>query len=193
MKTTLIASALLAAVLVAGSAEAADSLASTADALVQSATPVRLKARIVALDAGARMLTLQGEAGVEVTMQVSSKVTGFDKLRVGDQVDVLYKNALLVQADKVDPLGKGIRERVDSQVTLRGDGNRETAHQVETLSTVQKIDQNKRLLTLRGAYQTQVIQVTPDFDLKNLHVGDSIHAVFVSATAVEITSQPATH
>ncbi|WP_109481670.1 hypothetical protein [Paraburkholderia sp. C35] len=193
MKTTLIASALLAAVLVAGSAEAADSLASTADALVQSATPVRLKARIVALDAGARMLTLQGEAGVEVTMQVSSKVTGFDKLRVGDQVDVLYKNALLVQADKVDPVGKGIRERVDSQVTLRGDGNRETAHQVETLSTVQKIDQNKRLLTLRGAYQTQVIQVTPDFDLKNLHVGDSIHAVFVSATAVEITSQPATH
>jgi hypothetical protein len=32
---------------------------------------------------------------------VSEQVAGFDKPTVGDRVDVLYKNALLVKADKV--------------------------------------------------------------------------------------------
>ena len=145
------------------------------------------------VDAGARAVTLKGEDGIEVTMLVDGKMPGFDKLRVGDKVDVLYKNALLVQAEKVDPAGKGIRERVDAQVTVRGSDGRDSLHQVETLSTVQKIDPAKRLLTLRGVYETQVIKVTPDFDLKDLHVGDTIHAVFVSATAIEVTPQGAAH
>jgi hypothetical protein len=78
-------------------------------------------------------------------------------------------------------------------VTLKGPDGRDSVHQVETLSTVQKIDPAKRLLTLRGVYETQIIRVTPDFDLKDLHVGDTIHAVFVSATAIEVTPQGAVH
>ena len=193
MKITAIASVLLAAMLTATSVQAADSLARDADKLVEAAPPVHLKARIIAIDAGARAVTLKGEDGIEVTMLVDGKMPGFDKLRVGDKVDVLYKNALLVQAEKVDPAGKGIRERVDAQVTVRGSDGRDSLHQVETLSTVQKIDPAKRLLTLRGVYETQIIRVTPDFDLKDLHVGDTIHAVFVSATAIEVTPQATAH
>jgi Cu/Ag efflux protein CusF len=193
MKLATIVSVMLAAALAATSVQAADSLAKAADSLVEAAPPIHLKARIIALDAGARTVTLKGEDGIEVTMQVDGKMAGFDKLRVGDKVDVLYKNALLVQAEKVDPAGKGIRERVDAQVTLKGPDGRDSVHQVETLSTVQKIDPAKRLLTLRGVYETQIIRVTPDFDLKDLHVGDTIHAVFVSATAIEVTPQGAVH
>jgi hypothetical protein len=40
---------------------------------------------------------------------------------------------------------------------------------------------------LRGAYQTQTLDVGPDVDLKTLKVGDTVHAVFVSAAAVKIT------
>ncbi|MBN3764990.1 hypothetical protein [Burkholderia sp. Ac-20365] len=189
MKVAMIASVLLAAVLTAGPAQAADPLASDADALVQAAPSVHLKARIIAIDAGARAVTLKGDDGLEVTVSVGAKAATFDTLHVGDKVDVLYKNALLVQAEKVDSAGKGIRERVDAQVVLRGPDGKETARQVETLSTVQKIDQTRRLLTLRGVYETQVIRVTPDFDMKNLHVGDTIHAVFVSAAAIEIKPQ----
>jgi len=120
---------------------------------------------------------------------VSQQVAGFDQLKIGDRVDVLYKNALLVKADKVTGADKGIRARVDTQVYAPASGGFESARQIEVLATVQKIDHKKRLVTLRGAYQTQTLEVGPDVDLKGVKVGDTIHAVFVSAAAVQVTPQ----
>jgi len=74
-------------------------------------------------------------------------------------------------------------------VTLQGPGGFESARQIEVLATVQKIDHKKGLVTLRGAAQTQTLQVGPDVDLKDVKVGDMVHAVFVSAAAVQITPQ----
>ncbi|MFL6641273.1 MAG: hypothetical protein ACJ8HC_22595, partial [Paraburkholderia graminis] len=59
----------------------------------------------------------------------------------------------------------------------------------EVLATVQKIDRKRRLVTLRGAYQTQTLEAGPQVDLTGVKVGDTIHAVFVSAAAVEVTPQ----
>ena len=117
---------------------------------------------------------------------VSQQLPGFDDLKVGDQVDVLYKNALLVKAGKVSGTDKGSRKRSDKQVVTPTSGGFESARQVEVLATVQKIDRKTRLVTLRGAYQTQTLEAGPDVDLSDLKVGDTIHAVFVSAAAVEV-------
>jgi len=64
--------------------------------------------------------------------------------------------------------------------------------QVEVQATVQHINAKKREVTLRGAYQTVTLQATPDIDLKTLKVGDTIHAVFVSAYATQVTPVGAT-
>ena len=122
-------------------------------------------------------------------VEFSQQVAGFDQLKVGDRVDVLYKNALLVKADKVTGKDNGIRKRVDTQVYEPASGGFEAARQIEVLATVQKIDHKNRLVTLRGAYQTQTLEVGPDVDLKDVKVGDTIHAVFVSAAAVQVTPQ----
>jgi Cu/Ag efflux protein CusF len=151
--------------------------------------PVHIKAEIVGIDPGMRTVTLQGPAGRVIAVMVSQQVAGFEKLKVGDRVDVLYKNALLVKADKVSGGNNGIRSRVDTQVYAPASGGFESARQIEVLATVQKIDHKKGLVTLRGAAQTQTLQVGPDVDLKDVKVGDMVHAVFVSAAAVQITPQ----
>lgn len=190
MKSATIAAALAAAMLAAAQpAWAQDAMASAAQDIVSAVQPVHLKATIVGIDPGSRALTLKGAGGNVVVVLVGQQVAGFEKLRVGDRVDALYKNALLVKADRVDGKGKGIRERVDTQIYAPASGGFESARQVEVLATVQKIDRKRRLVTLRGAYQTQTLEAGPQVDLTGVKVGDTIHAVFVSAAAVEVTPQ----
>ncbi|CAB3761673.1 hypothetical protein [Paraburkholderia humisilvae] len=166
---------------------AQDSLASTAEGVVGAVQPVHIQAKIVGIDAASRTVTLQGAGGRTAIILVSDQVPGFDTLKVGDNVDAEYKNALLVTAKKVKGADKGIRERVESEAYQPASGGYQSARQIEVLATVEKINRKKRSVTLRGAYQTQTLDVGPDVDLKDLKVGDTVHAVFVSAAAVKIT------
>jgi hypothetical protein len=166
---------------------AQDSMASTAQSVIDAVQPVHLSAEIAAIDPGSRTLTLKGPDGKAVVVLVSQQLAGFDQLKVGDRVDVLYKNALLVKAEKVVGADKDIRKRVDKRVTTPASDGFESAGQTEVLATVQKIDRKKRLVTLRGVYQTQTLEAGPAVDLSTVKVGDTIHAVFVSAAAVQVT------
>src|SRR5215470_2854999 len=155
MKKAMGAAALLAMAYMVQPAYAQDSLASTAEGVIGAVQPVHIQAKIIGIDTASRMVTLQGAEGRTAMILVSDEVPGFDKLKVGDNVDAEYKNALLVTAEKVKGADKGIRERVDTQVYQPASGGYQTAKQVEVLATVQKIDRKKRTVTLRGAYQTQ--------------------------------------
>lgn len=166
---------------------AQDSTASQAQSVVATVEPVHLNAEIAAIDPGSRTLTLKGPDGHAVVMLVSQQLAGFDELKTGDRVDVLYRNALLVKADKVAGADPEIRKRVDKRVTPSASEGFESAGQTEVLATVQKIDRQKRLVTLRGVDQTQTLQAGPAVDLSTVKVGDTIHAVLVSAAAVQVT------
>lgn len=192
MKAATIGAACVATMLAtAQPAWAQDSLASAAQGVVGAVEPIHMKATIVGIDPGTRALTLKGEGGNVVIVLVGQQVAGFDQLKVGDRVDALYKNALLVKAERVTGKSKGVRERVDTQTYTPASGGFESARQIEVLATVQKIDRKRRLVTLRGAYQTQTLEAGPQVDLSGVKVGDTIHAVFVSAAAVQITPQAA--
>ncbi|MGF6853115.1 hypothetical protein [Paraburkholderia sp. CI3] len=188
MKTATIAAALVIAVVAAAPpARAQDDMASTAQAVLSAAQPVHMTAEIVAIDAGNRSLTLKGPHGDVAIVLVSQQVAGFDQLKIGDRVDVLYKNALLTKVEKASSAGKGIRERVDRRSYAPASGGYESARQTEVLATVLKIDRKQRLVTLRGAYQTQTFEAAPDVDLSDVKVGDTVHAAFVPAAAVQVT------
>ncbi len=171
-------------------AYAQDSMASTAQGVIDAVQSVHLNAEIVGIDPGSRTLTLKGPGGNAMVVLVSQQLAGFDELKVGDRVDVLYKNALLVKAEKVAGADKDIRKRVDKRVSDPAPGGFESAGQTEVFATVQKIDRKTRLVTLRGAYQTQTLEAGPTVDLSGVKVGDTIHAVFVSAVAVQVTPAP---
>ena len=162
-------------------------LAGAAQSIVANAEPVHVQAKIVGIDRAARVVTLRGPRGNDVQIALSQQVGNFDQLNVGDTVDVLYKNALLVTAERVTGKDKGIRKRVDTNVYLPASSGYDAARQVEVQATVQHINMKKREVTLRGAYQTVTLDATPDIDLKKLKVGDTIHAVFISAYATQVT------
>ncbi|NML30181.1 copper-binding protein [Paraburkholderia sp. G-4-1-8] len=168
-------------------AHAQDDTASAAQRVLSAVQPVQMTAEIVGIDAGNRSLTLKGPHGDVAIVLVSQQVAGFDQLKIGDRVDVLYKNALLTKVEKVSGAGKGIRERADRQSYTPASGGYEAARQTEVLATVLKIDRPQRRVTLRGAYQTQTFEAVPGVDLDDLKVGDTVHAVFVSAAAVQVT------
>jgi Cu/Ag efflux protein CusF len=187
MKAATLGAALMLGIAAMQPAVAQTPLASAAQAVVASAQPVHVKAQIAGIDRAARVVTLRGPAGNEVDIAIGPQVGNFDQLNVGDTVDVLYKNALLVAADKVTGNDKGIRQRVDTSVYIPASSGYDAARQVEVVATVQRIDRKKHQVTLRGVYRTVTLDVPPNLDLKDVKVGDSIHAVFVSAYATQVT------
>jgi hypothetical protein len=57
---------------------------------------VHVAAVIEAIDAAKRTLTLKGPAGNVIPLKVDKSVTAFDKLQVGDSVNVSYTEALAI-------------------------------------------------------------------------------------------------
>lgn len=172
-----------------------DPLAKAADKVVSLADPIHVHATIVGIDAANRTLTLRGPHG-DAAVLVNKEVTNFDKLHLGDKVDVLYKNALLVSAEKVK--GNGERERVDTAAYEPTSGKNgvtgfDAARQIEVVATVESVDNKKRTITLRGPWHTETFDLTPDLAAEKLKRGDTIHAVFVSATAVQVTPTTSTN
>jgi Cu/Ag efflux protein CusF len=153
---------------------------------VGTAAVAEVTARIVHIDPDKNEVTIRGPRGGTSVVEVDPEVGDVKKLKVGDQVHISYKGALLLSADKVD--SKGIRSRIESQSTTpaQGGASTQTEH-IEVVATVQKIDRKKREVTLRGPKRTVVLQVSPDVPIEKLKVGDSIRANYASATAVQIT------
>jgi hypothetical protein len=162
-------------------------LAARVQALLAAAPPVEIKARIADIDRASRIITLHGPKGHDIDVAIGPQVENFNQLRVGDHVEVLYKNALLVSADKVADADKGIRKRVDSSVYQSTPSGYGAARQIEVQATVLDMNASKREVRLRGAYQAVTLVVGPDIDFKTLKVGDTVHAVFVSAYATRVT------
>ncbi len=149
----------------------------------------RVQEKIVGIDPATRtlMLNMGGEHVVPVAM--SKEVRNFDSLRVGDRVDVMFKNALILKAVKTGPGDQGIRKRVETEVYTPA-GNTAgygAVKQVEIIATVQSINRENKTITLRGAGRTDTFDLSPEMAADNLKPGDTIHAVLVSATAVQVT------
>lgn len=169
-----------------------DPLASEAIKKALAAPPEHFEATIVGIEPATRTLTLKGVKGFVVPVVVRKEVTNFDSLKIGERVDVLIKKAMLVQAVKSSKSGDGLRKRVDTEVYApASDGTGYGAvHEMEILATVQRIDKKHKTITLRGAWRTETFPLTPEVAADNLKVGDTVHAIFITAMAVDVTVKP---
>jgi Cu/Ag efflux protein CusF len=182
--SAVLAALLVSAPLYAQTASAPDAAASAPVGLLQVGE-VQTVAHVVSVDAANNAVTLSIPHRGQVTVAVDPAVANVSKLAPGDQVNMLYRDALLLRADKVDT--KGIRARVETTATTpASDGIAATARSVQVVATVQKIDRKHRKVTLRGPTRTVVVNVPNDVPIEKLKVGDSIRADYVGATAVEV-------
>jgi Cu/Ag efflux protein CusF len=169
-----------------------DALIKQAQETLAAAPSQHIQATITGIEPDKRTVTLRGPHR-EVRLVVSKDVTNFDQLHVGDKVDVDYKNALLVTAEKVTGKEAGERKRSDKQSVTpassgpNGESSFESARQTEIVATVEHIDPKHHKITLRGPWRTETIDLTPEFESQKFKKGDTVHAVFVSAAAVKVT------
>ncbi|KND60758.1 hypothetical protein BVER_00717c [Candidatus Burkholderia verschuerenii] len=165
-------------------------LVKQAQQTLAAAPPIHLQATILSIDRDTRTVTVHGPHR-DATLVVSKDVPNFDRLRVGDKVDVMYKNAILVTAQKVSGKNAGTRQRTDTQSYQPGTGANgegfESSRRTEILATVEKVDNKHHRITLRGPWRTETMDLLPEFQAQKLKKGDTVHAVFLSAAAVNVT------
>ncbi|WP_044042342.1 hypothetical protein [Caballeronia insecticola] len=150
-----------------------------------AAMVARVQARVVGIDPASNSVTLQGSGGRIAEVAVNPEVGDVKKLRLGDTVNIDYRNALLVRATKVK--STGIRERVDTEATVPASGGvMAQARVVEVIGTIERVDTKNRHVTLRGPNHTVTLDVAPDVSLAGIKAGDMVQARFESATAVQV-------
>jgi len=172
-------------------AAAAPALAAAPDAAASEPAAVlgthvfETRGRIVDVDAANHRVTLSGERGTRLTFDVDPAVADVSKLAPGDQVDVVYRHALLL---RVDRSGSGIRSRVETTSTEPAMGGvTSTTHRVEVTATIREIGRARRELTLRGPTGTVVLDVPPTVSIESLRVGQKVRASYVTQSAVKVT------
>lgn len=162
----------------------ADDAASTPTARGAAAV-VQVQARVVGIDPATNSVTLQGPRGRTAEVAVNPEIGDVKKLKLGDTVNIDYRNALLVRATKVK--SNGIRERVDTEAAIPSSGGVSAqVRVVEVIGSIEHVDTKKRTVTLRGPQRTVTLEAAPDVSLAGLKAGDMVQARFESATAVQV-------
>jgi hypothetical protein len=154
-------------------------------AALGKAEVIHAQVQVVAIYPATNSVTLRGPHGHLADVDVNPQLADVRTLRVGDTLNVAYQQALLLQIDKVTT--KGVRERIETTAAIPASGGyASSAHRVQIVATVLKIDRKSRMVTLRGPKHQQVLRAAAGIPLNELKVGDSVRAEFVSAAAVEV-------
>jgi Cu/Ag efflux protein CusF len=153
---------------------------------VLGTTVFETRGQVVSVDPGSNSVTLSGERGRHFTFEVEPDVADVSKLAPGDQVDIVYRHALLLRVDRAG--SSGLRSRVETTTTAPAMGGvTATTRHVEVTATIRKIDRARRELTLRGPTETLVLDVPPNVTLEDLRVGQKVRATYVTQSAVKVT------
>jgi hypothetical protein len=137
---------------------------------------------VTAIDKDARELTVKKPGGEKQTFQVPSDVTAFDKLKVGDKIDVDYGESLAVSM-----LPPGSKPSMSSRsARVPGASGKETTVSAEIVS----VDPATNHVTLKGPkgnLQTLAVQ-DPSMQarLPNLKPGQVVQFTYTEATIVTI-------
>jgi len=159
---------------------------------VAMAQTITAHATIKAIDAGTRELTLVGEKGHEFSAVAGPEVVNFDKLKVGDRVDVKYIEALAVELHKGG--GKAVA-RTDTAGADRGPAGSPpggiAARKVTVVGDVIAVDPATRMVTVKGPKRTVEFVVKDPEQFKMIAKGDQLEATYVEAVAVSVSPQAA--
>jgi Cu/Ag efflux protein CusF len=182
--------ALATAVAVAGSAVAQTSavVAGTAPGKGGVAEVVKLTATITAIDKASRDVTLKGPQGNEVTLTAGPEVKNFDQMKVGDQVNVEYLQALTLELKKGGGLVVARTEQKGAAAAKPGEKPAGAAgRQVTIVADVIGTDPAKQSITLKGPQRTVEMKIPDPEQFKRIAKGDQVEATYSQALAIAVT------
>jgi len=151
------------------------------------AQTIQATATITAIDKATRDITLKGPQGNEVVVTAGDEVKNFDKLKVGDQVDLKYVESLVLELKK----GGGMVVARTEQSGMAGAKPGEkpagaVGRQVKIVADVVALDPAKQVVTLKGPNRTVDLRIGDPEQFKRIAKGDQVEATFTQAFAVAV-------
>jgi Cu/Ag efflux protein CusF len=148
---------------------------------------VKLAATITAIDKATRDVTLKGPQGNELTLTAGPEVKNFDQMKVGDQVNVEYVQALTLELKKGGGLVVARTEQKGGAVAKPGEKPAgAVGRQVTVVADVIGTDPAKQTITLKGPKQTVEMRIADPEQFKRIAKGDQVEATYTQALAMVV-------
>jgi Cu/Ag efflux protein CusF len=188
LKQFLVGSTIAAALALPVMAQTGTTVVEKGPGVATAAQTIKLTATIAAIDAATRSITLKGAQGKEVTVTAGPEVKNFAQMKVGDQVNVAYIEALTLELKK----GGGMAVARTEQAGMAGakPGERPAGlvgRQVTIVADVVDVNAAAQTVTLRGPQRTVELKVRDPEQFKRVAKGDQVEATYTEAVAVEVT------
>ncbi|MFO1316749.1 MAG: hypothetical protein U1F58_14220 [Burkholderiales bacterium] len=170
------------------SAQTAAVVGGTAPGKAGVAEVVKLTATVTALDKATRDVTLKGPQGNEVTLTAGPDVKNFDQIKVGDQVNVDFIQALTLELKKGGGLVVARTEQKGAVAAKPGEKPAgAVGRQVTIVADVIATDPAKQTITLKGPKQTVDMRIPDPEQFKRIAKGDQVEATYTQAVALALS------
>jgi Cu/Ag efflux protein CusF len=151
------------------------------------AETVKITATITAIDKATRDITLKGPKGNEVTLTAGPNVKNFDQMKVGDQVNAQYVEALTLELKKGGGMAVARTEKAGAAGAKAGDQPAgAVGRQVTIVADVVDVNPAKQSITLRGPNRTVDLVVADPAQFKLIAKGDQVEAKYTQALAIAV-------
>ncbi len=162
-------------------------VAETAPGKAGVAQTIKITATITAIDKATRDIALKGPQGNEVVVTAGPDVKNFDNMKVGDQVNAQYVEALTLELKK----GGGMTvARSDQGGVLEAKPGQKpggvAGRQVTIVADVVDVNPAKQSITLRGPERTVELVVSDPAQFKLIAKGDQVEAKYTQALAIAV-------
>jgi hypothetical protein len=151
------------------------------------ANTVDIAATITAIDPKTREITLKGPQGREAVVTAGPEVKNFTRMKVGDQVNVKYVEALTLELKKGGGGTVGRTEKAGAGAAKPGERPAGAAgRQVKVIADVVNVDTANQVVTLKGPKRTVDLKVRDPKQLAMIAKGDQVEATYTEAVAVSV-------
>ncbi len=150
---------------------------------------VEAKARVVAIDKAARVVTLQGEeSGDWWVIEAGPEVRNLDQVDVGDMVTVRYTEAVAWQVKQASQGAPGVVEAAGVERAQPGEKpSGLVGREVTVTTTVTAVDLPNGTVTLTGPRgHSQTVKAANMSNLRKVQVGDLVDITYSEALAVAV-------
>jgi hypothetical protein len=188
-KHLVIASIIAAALALPAMAQTGAAVVGKGPGVAAAAQTVKLTATITAIDAATRAITLKGPQGKEITVTAGPEVKNFAQMKVGDQVDAEYVEALTLELKKGG--GKAVARTEQTGAASAKPGERPAGlvgRQVTIVADVIDVNAATQTVTLRGPQRTVELKVRDPEQFKLIAKGDQVEATYTEAVAIAVSS-----
>jgi len=157
------------------------------------ARTVSASATVQSIDVGKRVVTLRGEDGKDLTVQVDERVKNLPQVKVGDRVQVNYREAVAFQVKPAGGLAPGMSMK-EGLLTAKP-GEKPAAIKTSDMTivaTIDAIDPAKPSVVLRTADgEVTEVRVRDPNNLAKVKVGDQVEVTYRTALAISVVDASA--